>query len=131
MVEFREAMSVILMAQLCLDADKSAEVLGTSRCTVFLDFSATRHQSGIPKKLPGDRGRRFSFTLDDERKFLLAWETDGGLSVAPVHAALIEQLGHDTSITINHVQVSWLVMGGGKYSQISSIPKAIRLLKRS
>ncbi len=100
-VEFRKAMSVILMAELGLDAEKSAEVLGTSRCTVFRDLSDMRNQNDVPKKQSWGGRRRFSLTLDEEQEFLASWETEastgGVLSVPPIHDALVKRLGHDTS----------------------------------
>ena len=45
--------------------------------------------------------RRYSLTLEEEREFLATFEANAGsggvLSVPPIHVALIELLGHNTS----------------------------------
>ena len=58
------------------------------------------NQDEVPKKSWGGR-RRYSLTLEEEREFLVTFEANAGsggvLSVPPIHVALIERLGHDTS----------------------------------
>ena len=97
---FRNALAIMLRATLGLDAKMTAELLGTSRRTVFRSQSENRNQrSAIPKRSWGGR-RRASLSLEEEREFLSEWEADakdgGVLSVPPIHAALVERLGHDT-----------------------------------
>ncbi len=66
--EYRNALSVILAADHGLDADRTAELLGTSRRTVFRDRSRIRNQGDTPKNLWG--GRRYcSMTIGEEREF--------------------------------------------------------------
>jgi len=95
--EYRKALSVILVAEYGFDADRTADVLGTSRRTVFRDRSSIRNQDDTSKKTWGGR-RNSSMTIEEERKFLSQWQeqaTSGGvLTVPPIHAALVERLGH-------------------------------------
>ena len=49
--EYRKALSVILPAELSIDADQTAELLGTSRRTVFRDRGRIRNQDDPPKNL--------------------------------------------------------------------------------
>jgi predicted DNA-binding transcriptional regulator YafY len=53
--EYRKALSVILAADHGLDADRTAELLGTSRRTVFRDRVRIRSQGDPPKNLWGGR----------------------------------------------------------------------------
>ncbi|MEW6291397.1 MAG: hypothetical protein AB1545_16285, partial [Thermodesulfobacteriota bacterium] len=55
--DFRKALAVILSAVLCIDADKIAEILGTSRRTVFRDREEIRDQDVTKKKSWGGRRR--------------------------------------------------------------------------
>jgi len=94
--EYRKALSVILPAELSIDADLTAELLGTSRRTVFRDRGRIRSQDDTPKNLWGGR-RHCSMTIEEEREFLAQWvdkATIGGvLTVPPIHAALVKRLG--------------------------------------
>ena len=96
--ELRKAMTVILMAKLGLDPDTTAEVLGTSRCTIFRDRRDVRNKDDSNKNSWGGR-RHFNMTLEEEKEFLSSWEikarAGGVLSVPPIHQALVERLGHD------------------------------------
>ena len=95
--EYRKAMSVILVAEYGFDADRVADTLGISRRTVFRDRSNIRNQDDTSKKTWGGR-RNSSMTIEQEREFLSQWQeqaTKGGvLTVPPLHAALVERLGH-------------------------------------
>jgi len=97
--EYRKALSVILTAKLGLDPAQTAELLGVSRGTTFRDRRSIRNQDDSQKKSWGGR-RRYTMSLEEEREFLASWEItarDGGiLSVPPLHAALVERLGHET-----------------------------------
>lgn len=103
--ELRKALSVLLMAELGLDAEKTAEVLGTSRRTVFRKREEIRHQDDASKNSWGGR-RRFSLSIEEEREFLSAWEAEatagGVLSVPPIHAALVKRLGHNTPMSTTY-----------------------------
>jgi transposase len=95
--EYRKALSVILVAEYGFDADRTADVLGTSRRTVFRDRSSIRNQDDTSKKTWGGR-RNSSMTIEEEREFLSQWQeqamSGGVLTVPPIHAALVERLGH-------------------------------------
>jgi transposase len=95
--EYRKALSVILVAEYGFDADKASGALGISRRTVFRDRSNIRNQDDTSKKTWGGR-RNSSITIEEEREFLSQWQeqaTKGGvLIVSPLHAALVERLGH-------------------------------------
>lgn len=94
--EYRKALSVILAAELGLGGDQTAELLGTSRRTVFRDRGSICNQEDAPKTSWGGR-RRCTMTIAEEREFLAHWSekaTLGGvLTVPPIHAALVDRLG--------------------------------------
>jgi len=95
--EYRKALSVILVAEYGLDADRVADTLGISRRTVFRDRNNIRNQDDTSKKTWGGR-RNSSMTIEEEREFLCQWQEQamkgGVLTVPPLHAALVERLGH-------------------------------------
>jgi transposase len=103
--ELRKALSVLLIAELGLDSEQAAELLGTSRRTLFRNRSDLRNQDNTHQKSWGGR-RRFSLSLEEEREFLAAWEakaiSGGILSVLPIHAALVARLGHETPISTTY-----------------------------
>ncbi len=103
--EYRKALSVILVAEYGLDADRTAEALGTSRRTVYRDRSNIRNQDDTSKRTWGGR-RNSSMTIEEERVFLCQWQeqaTRGGvLTVPPIHAALIERLGHTIPLSTTY-----------------------------
>ncbi|PIP05879.1 MAG: hypothetical protein COX52_09625 [Syntrophobacterales bacterium CG23_combo_of_CG06-09_8_20_14_all_48_27] len=103
--DYRKALSVILVAELSLDAEQTADLLGTSRRTVFRDRGSIRNQDDTPKNSWGGR-RHCSMTIEEEREFLAQWEekaTVGGvLTVPPIHAALVERLDHDTPMSTTY-----------------------------
>lgn len=103
--DYRKALSVILVAEYGLDADRAAEVLGTSRRTVFRNRSSICNQDDTKKKTWGGR-RNSSMTIEEEREFLSQWKekaaAGGVLTVPPIHAALVERLGHDTPMSTTY-----------------------------
>lgn len=102
---YRKALSVILTAEYGLDANKTAELLGTSRRTVFRDRGHIRSQDDTPKNLWGGR-RHCSMTIDEEREFLAQWidqATIGGvLTVPPIHSALVKRLGREIPMSTTY-----------------------------
>lgn len=102
---YRAALSVILCGVLGLDADRAAEVLGTSRRTVYRDRDSIRKKDAAPKKQWGGR-RHCSMSIEEEREFLAEWEakaiTGGVLTVPPIHAALVARLGHDCPMSTTY-----------------------------
>jgi hypothetical protein len=94
--DFRKALTVILVAELGLSADQTADLLGTSRRTIFRNRGDIRNKDGTQKKSWGGR-RSCSMTIEEEREFLAQWEakaTAGGvLSVPPHSRCLGETIG--------------------------------------
>ncbi|OOP56967.1 MAG: hypothetical protein AYP45_05980 [Candidatus Brocadia carolinensis] len=61
------ALSVVLMVESGFDAAKTAEVLGTSRRTVFRKREEFRHRDGISRNSWGGR-RRFSLSIAQQSR---------------------------------------------------------------
>ncbi|HAP67239.1 MAG TPA: hypothetical protein DCQ99_05470 [Nitrospinae bacterium] len=103
--ELRNALSVLLITELGLDAGKAAELLGTSRRTIFRKREKFRSQDDSVRNSWGGR-RRFSLSIEEEREFLSTWEVEatagGVLSVPPIHAALVKRLGHNTPMSTTY-----------------------------
>lgn len=103
--DFRKALSVILIAELGLGADRTAEILGTSRRTVFRHRDYIRNQDDTPPRSWGGR-RRCCMSIAEEREFLSPWESKasagGVLTVPPIHAALIKRLGYDAPMSTTY-----------------------------
>jgi transposase len=94
-----------MMGQLGLTADLVAEIIGVSSRTIFRNRNDIRNQDVALSKSWG--GRRHCFmTLEEEKEFLQKWEdmaTGGGvLTVSPIHAALVERLGHDVPMSTTY-----------------------------
>jgi transposase len=103
--DYRKGLSVLLAVQFGLDAEQTAEVLGTSRRTIFRDRKNICSQDVAKPNSWGGR-RRSSMTIEQEQSFLAEWEskaTDGHiLTVPPIHAALIERLGHELPLSTTY-----------------------------
>jgi hypothetical protein len=103
--ELKKALSVILTAELNLDADKTAHILGISNRTLFRNRDEIRNQGTKTKSAWGGR-RRCCMTLEQEREFLAQWEpsaiTGGVISVPPLHAALVQRLGYDVPVSTTY-----------------------------
>jgi hypothetical protein len=103
--EYRKALSVILSVEFSIDADLTAELLGTSRRTVFRDRGSIRSQDDTPKNLWGGR-RHCAMTIEEEREFLAQWidkaNIGGVLTVPPIHAALVKRLGRDIPMSTTY-----------------------------
>ena len=104
-MELRKALSVLLVAEVGLDASQTSEILGISERTVFRNRSSVRHQDERRRNTWGGR-RHYSMTIEEERDFLRTWEAkanEGGvLSVPPVHAALVEKLGRSIPMSTTY-----------------------------
>jgi len=102
---YRKALSVILSVELRLDADQTADLLGTSRRTVFRDRGRIRNQDDTLKSAWGGR-RHCAMTIEEEGEFLDQWTakaTIGGvLTVPPIHATLVERLGRDIPMSTTY-----------------------------
>lgn len=68
-------------------------------------FISYRNQDDTPKETWGGR-RNSSMTIEEERDFLSQWKekaaSGGVLTVPPIHAALVERLGHDTPMSTTY-----------------------------
>ena len=104
-MELRKALSVLLVVEGGLDADKTSELLGISERTVFRNRRNISNQDEGEKNTWGGR-RRYTMTIEEEQEFLHDWETraiEGGvLSVPPIHAALVEKLGRSITISTTY-----------------------------
>jgi transposase len=103
--EYRQALSVLLVAEKGIDAGQVAKILGASRRTVFRDRRNIRNQDDTPKNLWGGR-RHCSMTIEEEEEFLSQWvdkATIGGvLTVPPIHEALVKRLGRNIPISTTY-----------------------------
>ncbi len=104
-LELRKALSVLLIAEGGLDTIRTAEILNISQRTLFRNQEQVRKQDKSPKNTWGGR-RRYTMTVEEEKEFLHGWEVkaiEGGvITVPPIHAALIEQLGHPVPISTTY-----------------------------
>ena len=104
-MEMRKALSVLLVAEVGLDASQTSEILGISERTVFRNRSSIRHQDERRRNTWGGR-RHYSMTIEEERDFLRTWEAKanqgGVLSVPPIHAALVERLGRSIPMSTTY-----------------------------
>lgn len=95
--ELRKALSVILIAKAGLAAEQAAEILGMSGRTLFRNRRHLQEQDAEHRSSWGGR-RRCVLSIEEEREFLAQWEPvasrGGVLAVPPIHAALVEKLGH-------------------------------------
>lgn len=103
--DYRKALSMILSAELNLDAEQTADLLGTSRRTVFRDRENICSQEDTKKSSWG--GRRHSImSNEEEREFLNQWidkATIGGiLTVPPIHNALTKRLGRNIPMSTTY-----------------------------
>ena len=104
-MELRKALSVLLVSEADLGAIQTSEILGISERTVFRNRGSIRNQDDRRRNTWGGR-RHYSMTIKEEQEFLRTWEAkanEGGvLSVPPVHAALMEILGHSIPMSTTY-----------------------------
>lgn len=100
--KYREALFVILHAEYGMEADILADVLGINLRTAERD--RCRQDGSIGKKWGGRRTS--SMTFEEERDFLASWKEkaaqSGILTISPIHAALVERLGHVTTMSTTY-----------------------------
>jgi transposase len=103
--ELRKALSVLLIAELGLDAEAAADILGISERTIFRNRGSFRNQGSASRNTWGGR-RRCCLTIEEEREFLAQWESaaisGGVLTVPPLHAALVKRLGRDIPMSTTY-----------------------------
>lgn len=103
---YRQAMAVLLPAELSASLEQTAQVLGVGRATVHrleVQFRHQRHHAGPARKTWGGR-RRALLSPQAEVDFLKPWaaqaQTGGVLVVSPLRAALAQQLGRPVAASI-------------------------------
>ena len=104
--EYRQAMAVLLPAELGASLDRTAAVLGMGRATVHrlqTRFRSRRQRSAPRRKSWGGR-RRALMTVEEEQAFLAPWaeqaKTGGVLVLSPIRAALAQQLGRPVATSV-------------------------------
>jgi len=123
--EYRKALSVILAADHGLDADRTAELLGTSRRTVFVTVVVCAVKATLPKTYGWSPA--LFYDIEEEREFLAQWidkATIGGvLTVPPIHAALVN--GWVVTSPCQRLIAYWRVTTGERCNRTQSIQRAI------
>lgn len=103
---YRQAMSILLPADLSASLEQTARVLGVGRATVHRLQAQFRHQrqrSGPPRRTWGGR-RRALLSSQEEENFLKPWaeqaQTGSVLVVSPLRAALAQRLGRPVAASV-------------------------------
>ena len=103
--DYRKAISVILLVECGIDAERVADILGTSRRTVFRGKKSIHDQDDTGNRSWGGR-RRCTMTVEQEIAFLDEWKEKAAngevISVMPIHAALIERLGYTVPMSTTY-----------------------------
>ena len=103
--EMREAMAILLPAELKTSLEQTARVLGVGRASVprlQAGFRSRQSHTQEPKNWGGRR--RFLMSAEDEAEFLKPWteraQTGGVLVVSPIQAALAQRLGRPVKASV-------------------------------
>ncbi len=100
-----KALSVILPAEVHVDAKQSARVLGISNRTLFRYQAEIRHHDTRIKKSWGGR-RNALLSPEEENEFLALWiskaERGEVLTVPPIHRALMERIGKEFPLSTTY-----------------------------
>lgn len=104
--ELRQAMAVLLPAELNASLEQTARVLGVGRATVPRLQAALRQRREspqAPRKRWGGR-RRALMSVEEEQAFLRPWceqaKAGGVLVVSPIRAALAQRLGRPVAPSV-------------------------------
>jgi len=104
--EYRQAMAILLPAELAATLEQTAQVLGVGRATVHrlqARFRRREQGRGSLRKSWGGR-RRALLDSEEERVFLQSWaeqaKTGNVLVVSPIRAALAERLGRPVASSV-------------------------------
>src|ERR1035437_461459 len=104
--EFRQALAVLLPAELNASLEQTARVLGIGRATVpRLQSGFRRLRDAGPGSRQGWGGRRRTLmSEEEEQEFLRPWAeqalTGGVLVVSPIRAALAQRLGRKVATSV-------------------------------
>ena len=103
---YRQALAVLLPADLSASLEQTAQVLGVGRATVHrlqVQFRHQRHPRGGTRKSWGGR-RRALLSPQAEQDFLKPWaaqaQSGGVLVVSPLRAALAQRLGRPVAASV-------------------------------
>ena len=103
---YRQALAVLLPADLSASLEQTAQVLGVGRATVHrlqVQFRHRRPSGGATRKSWGGR-RRALLSPQAEKDFLKPWaaqaQTGGVLVVSPLRAALAQRLGRPVAASV-------------------------------
>jgi transposase len=104
--EMRQAMAVLLPAELKTSLEQTARLLGVGRATVprlQAGFRERRESATKVRKSWGGR-RRALLSAKEEEQFLKPWtqqaQTGGVLVLSPIRAALAQQLGRPVKASV-------------------------------
>ena len=103
--EFKQALALLLPAELNASLDKTAKLLGVGRATVHRFQSRFRHRGGTGSRRLSWGGRRRKLMSDEEEKeFLRPWaekaKTGGVLVLSPIREALSLRLGRKVAASV-------------------------------
>jgi transposase len=104
--EMRQAMAVLLPAELKTSLEQTARLLGVGRATVPRLQAGFRERRQSPKKMRKSWGgrRRALMSATEEEQFLKPWieqaQTGGVLVLSPIRAALAQQLGRPVKASV-------------------------------
>lgn len=102
--QLRQALAVLLPAEINATLDQTARVLGLGRATVVrLQHAFRDRQLSPPRKVWGGR-RRALMSLEEEEEFLRPWaeqaKAGGVLVLSPIRAALAQRLGRKVNRSV-------------------------------
>lgn len=104
--ELRQALAVLLPAEFNASLEQTARVLGVGRASVpRLQASFRQRRPSGDAGRPGWGGRRRTLmSVEEEREFLRPWaeqaQAGGVLVLAPIRAALAQQLGRKVAASV-------------------------------
>jgi transposase len=104
--EMRQAMAVLLPAELKASLEQTARLLGVGRATVPRLQASFRERREPPKKARKNWGgrRRALMNAQEEEQFLKPWieqaQVGGVLVLSPIRAALAQKLGRPVKTSV-------------------------------
>ena len=104
--EFRQALAVLLPAELNTSLEQTARMIGVGRATVArLQSDFRRRRDADNAKRPGWGGRRPTLMSEqEEQEFLRPWAEQalagGVLVLSPIRAALAQRLGRKVATSV-------------------------------